>query len=124
MRVLIADESKFLVRRLLIQLTKIDGLEVVGHVGSVADAARAIRDLKPDVVILEIAMPDGSGIDVLDGLKSEGVNPVIIVLTSFSYPPYRKRCQKLGVRFFFDKSTEFDKVAEALGDLKQSTPYS
>jgi DNA-binding NarL/FixJ family response regulator len=119
-KVLIADNSKFIVRQLLMQLTKVDGLEVIGQVGSAADAARAIRDLKPDVVILEIALPDGGWIGVLEGLKSEPVKPVILVLTSFSYPPYRKKCLQLGVRFFFDKSTEFDKVAEALRDLNQS----
>ena len=69
MRVLIVDDSEVLVQRLRTGLAEITGIEVVGHANNVADAAREIRKAKPDVVILDIRMPGGSGIDVLEGLK-------------------------------------------------------
>jgi two-component system response regulator DevR len=117
MTVLIADDSDALVRRLVGLLADVDGLEVIGRAGTVPEASRAIRTLKPDVVILDVQMPGGSGIDVLEGLKLDCATPVVIVLTNHSGPQYRKRCLKSGARFFMDKSTEFERVGTVLNGL-------
>src|ERR1700719_2288827 len=108
MTVLIADDSDALVRRLVGLLADVDGLEVIGRAGTVPEVSRAIRTLKPDVVILDLQMPGGSGIDVLEGLRQDGatpvvpVVPVVIVLTNHAGPQYRKKCLKSGARFFMD----------------------
>ena len=117
MRVLIADDSDFLVKRLAATLGQISGIEVAGRAGTVAEASEAVRNLKPDVVILDIGMPGGSGIDVLEGMKKDRLNAVVIVLTNYGLPEYRKRCMESGARFFFDKSTEFERVSEVLRRL-------
>jgi two-component system response regulator DevR len=120
MTVLIADDSDALVRRLVGLLADVDGLEVIGRAGTVPEVARAIRTLKPDVVILDLQMPGGSGIDVLEGLQQDGatpVVPVVIVLTNHAGPQYRKKCLKSGARFFMDKSTEFERVGAVLSSL-------
>jgi len=117
MRVLIADDSEVLVQRLVVELTKVSGIEIVGQAGTVGETLEGIRTLKPEVVVLDIAMPGGSGIDVLQSLKRDRARPVVIVLTNYGYPQYRKKCFELGARFFFDKSTEFEKVGEVLGSL-------
>jgi len=117
MRVLIADDSEALVQRLVAALAELSGIEIVGQAGSVEDASQAVRDLKPDVLILDIRMPGGSGIDVLEGIKRDRVAPIVIVLTNYGYPQYRKKCLQSGARFFLDKSSEFDKVSEVLRGL-------
>jgi len=117
MTVLIADDSEALVQRLVAALAELSGIEIVGQVGTVADTSQAVRDLKPDVLILDIRMPGGSGIDVLEGIKKDQVIPIVIVLTNHGYPQYRKKCLQSGARFFLDKSSEFDKVSEVLRSL-------
>lgn len=121
MRVLIVDDSEVLVQRLMSLLAEISGVEIVGRAGNVADATREIRQGKPDVVILDIRMPDGSGIDVLESLQKDRWQPIVIMLSNYSEPPYRRKCLKRGARFFFDKSAEFHKVAEALRGLMDAT---
>ncbi len=124
MRVLIADDSEALVQRLVTNLAKLDGIEIVGHAETVAEAAEGVRNLRPDVVILDIRMPGGSGIDVLDGMKRDRVTPTVIVLTNYDYPQYRKKCLQSGASFFFDKSAEFEKVAQVLrGLISDSSKY-
>ncbi len=124
MRVLIADDSEALVQRLVTTLAKLDGIEIVGHAETVAEAAEGVRNLRPDVVILDIRMPGGSGIDVLDGMKRDRVTPTVIVLTNYDYPQYRKKCLQSGASFFFDKSAEFEKVAQVLrGLISDSSKY-
>jgi len=117
MRVLIADDSELLVRRLVRELTAVSGIEIVGQAGTVAEAARAVRVLSPDVMILDIAMPGGSGIDVLEGMKGDRQAPVVVVLTNYGYTQYRKKCFELGARFFLDKSTEFERIGGVLQSL-------
>ena len=121
MRVLIVDDSEALVQRLTSRLTGVAGIEIVGHAGNALDATQKIRTAKPDVVVLDIHMPGGSGIDVLNGLKKAQFKPVVIILTNCSDKHYRKRCLANGARFFFDKSAEFDKVGEVLQTLMNTT---
>jgi DNA-binding NarL/FixJ family response regulator len=66
------------------------------------------------VVILDIQMPDASGIAVLAHIKKESPRTIVIMLTNFPLPPFRKCCPKAGADYFFDKSTEFEKVIEVL----------
>jgi DNA-binding NarL/FixJ family response regulator len=94
---------------------KDQGIEVIGQTGDVSEAVRDIPQLNPDVVILDISMSGGSGIDVLERIrKVNKSSPVIIMLTNYPFPQYRKRCMELGADYFFDKSKEFQKIAEVL----------
>ena len=120
MKVLIVDDSDLLVERLTSHLSEVTGIEVVGHAGNAPDASLGIRKMKPDVVILDIRMPGGSGIDVLEGMKNEATKPVVIMLSNYSGRQYRQKCLQSGARFFFDKSAEFHKVAEAVQSLRDA----
>ena len=77
----------------------------------------SVDALGPEVVVLDIRMPGGSGIDVPKHVKRQRPAPVVIMLTNYPFPPYRSRCLAAGADFFFDKSTELDQVAGALGEL-------
>ena len=122
MRVLIADDSEVFVQRLVQALGEISGVEIVGRARTGAEALQALRDLDPEVVILDIRMPDGTGIDVLEGMRKEKLATITIVLTNFAFPQYRRKCLQLGARFFFDKSAEFAGVREALSGLIHKPP--
>ena len=117
MKVLIADDSEVFVQRLVRALAEIDGVEIVGRARTGVEALQALRDLHPDVVILDIRMPEGTGIDVLEGMRREKLTPTTIVLTNFAFPQYRRKCLQLGARYFFDKSAEFAEAREALSQL-------
>lgn len=119
MKVLIADDSEVFVQRLLLALGEISGIEIVAHARTGAEALQALHELRPEVVILDIRMPKGSGIDVLKGMEREKLTPITIVLTNFAFSQYRKKCLQLGARFFFDKSADFNQVSEVLRGLVQ-----
>lgn len=107
--------------RLARMLSELPGaVELIGQASDAREAAEAIRRLRPDVVILDIRMPRGSGIDVLREIKREMPSPVVLMLTNHPYPQYRETCRKMGADFFFDKSTEFEKIPEVLQRLLQN----
>ena len=114
MKVFIADDSAELRERIVDMISEEESIEMVGQAENVPEAVTAIRKLKPDVVILDIRMPGGCGIDVLNTIEKDGCTPIIIMLTNYPYPQYRKKCFDAGADFFFDKSSEFEKVIDVL----------
>ena len=67
-------------------------------------ALESVRELVPDVVILDIRMPGDSGIEVLEKMKKNVDPPVVIMFTNYPFPQYREKCRQAGAEFFFDKS--------------------
>lgn len=122
MRVLIADDSPAVRQRVASLLDTAEAVEIVGQCGDVPGTLNAIQGLRPDVVILDLRMPGGSGLDVLEALRYGGWTPTphVIVLTNFPFPQYRQRCLEVGASFFFDKATEFDQLPQALEQLARS----
>jgi len=116
MRVFIADDSSEVRERIRMLLSELEKIEMIGEAENVQEAIESIRHLGPDVVILDIRMPGGSGIDVLKEIVKEDRVPIIIMLTNYPYPQYKKKCMDAGADFFFDKSREFEKVVEVLSD--------
>ena len=118
MRVFIVDDSDLIRRRLGAVLSEMKGIELVGEARDSLEATKLALNLKPDAVILDIRMPAGSGINVLENIKRATPAPQVIMLTNYPYPQYRKKAEDTGAEFFFDKATEFDKVAEAVEELR------
>jgi len=58
-----------------------------------------------------------TGMYVLDRIRREPNPPIVIMLTNYSYEQYRKRLLDAGAAFFFDKSTEFERIPEVLKHL-------
>jgi DNA-binding NarL/FixJ family response regulator len=120
-RVFIADDSLIVREHLVTMFDELTEVEIVGQAETVAEAISAIEKLQPDVVILDIRMPDGSGIDVLQTIKQDEPAPVVIVLTNYPYPAYRQKCLQAGADSFLDKSTEFDQIPELFERYKQKS---
>jgi len=120
MKILIADDSEIMRERLKVMLSDITELENISLAEDVPEAISSFQKLNPEVVILDIRMPGGTGIDVLREIKKGNQPPLVVVLTNYPYPQYRRKCMDAGADFFFDKSTEFDKVTEVLKQLKQN----
>jgi two-component system, LytTR family, response regulator len=82
MQVLIVDDEP-LSRTLLRQLLRSEAdVEVVGECENGVDAVKAVRELEPDVVFLDVEMPEMDGFQVLDGLQG-GRIPLIVFVTAF-----------------------------------------
>ncbi|HZM85639.1 MAG TPA: response regulator transcription factor [Blastocatellia bacterium] len=118
MKVLIVDDSKVVRDRLVSMLSELEDIEVVGQAVDAFSAIDAIPSLNPDVVILDIYMSgSATGMYVLDRIRREPNPPIVIMLTNYSYEQYRKRLLDAGAAFFFDKSTEFERIPEVLKHL-------
>ena len=84
LKVLVADDS-ILFRRVLSEiLGAMPGVEVVGTASNGKLALQRIRELRPDVVTLDMEMPEMDGLAVLDALRQSGLNPAVIVVSALT----------------------------------------
>jgi len=117
MKVFIADDAEVVRERLVNLLSEFDEIEIVGQAEDAREAIESISKLKPDVVILDIRMPGGGGINALKAIKKNGLAPIVIILTNYPYSQYRKKCLEEGANYFFDKSSQFEKIIDVLKQL-------
>jgi DNA-binding NarL/FixJ family response regulator len=70
-------------------------------------------------VIVDLQLKGGTGVEVLAHMQRAGLTDTLFaaVLTNHALPAYRERCLQYGVRHFFDKSLEFDRVLDALQEF-------
>lgn len=105
-RVYLVEDSPILTKLLTSLLDAEPGARVIGHADNASDAIAQIVELRPDVLVLDLHLRQGSGIDVIRALRRTGTLPTCIVLTNHSAPSYRKAALDAGAHHFFDKSTE------------------
>ena len=104
MRVLIVDDEPLARQRLRHLLAEIPGTEVVGECGDGTDAARAIGDLAPDVVLLDVQLPDLDGFAVAEALDGEPGAPIVVLVSSRALLDYGHRVDDSTARGFIAKA--------------------
>jgi two-component system chemotaxis response regulator CheY len=112
-RLLIVEDDP-VTQRVLSQRLEAIGCTVVGIVDNAADAVAHFRELRPDLITLDIQMPEVLGVDTMAlfaVIRAEDPNCEIIVITGTAFPAYREKFIKAGVLGFFLKPLNFDKLA-------------
>ena len=117
MKVVIVDDSVEIQERLAERLREIPGVEIAGQATTVAEALSAVRQLRPDVMILDLRLPDGNGLEVLRIMQRERSQTRVIVLTSFPDPQYEQRARAAGAYAFLHKAKDFGRVADLVRSL-------
>jgi DNA-binding NarL/FixJ family response regulator len=112
--VFIVDDSTVVRDRLAQMISGIPGLDLVGQADIAFEAIEGLRRLRPTCAVLDISMPGGSGIHILETIKREQPSLSVIMLTNFAQDQYRQKCLQLGADYFFDKTTQFEKVIDVL----------
>ena len=100
----------------------VDGIEVVGEAGTPGEAIDAIRRTHPNCVLLDNQLIGGTAIDVLRAVHPEAPDIAFIVLTNHATTQHRRACLDAGASFFFDKSTEFGRVRNAIAESRSRRP--
>jgi DNA-binding NarL/FixJ family response regulator len=124
-RCFIVEDSDVILHGLIDTLEQMLPIKVVGTSG---DAKSAVAWLTAhsdqfDVVITDIFLKQGTGLDVLKHLQSMPGPFVKVVLTNYATPEVRKRCTAMGADKVFDKSSELDELIEFCAQIQPgSTP--
>ncbi len=111
-RVIIADDESIIRMDLREMLTNL-GYLVIGEVGDGRSAVNLARELRPDVVIMDIKMPDLDGIDAAKMLTEERIAPVLL-LTAYSQQELIERAKEAGVVGYIVKPFRESDLAPAI----------
>jgi DNA-binding NarL/FixJ family response regulator len=114
MNVFIVEDAPKTRKELANLLTHEKGFALIGEAGSVREALVGIEATLPEAVLLDISLPDGSGVEVLKFIRQHDLKISVVVLTSNPYDALRAKCRSLGAVAVFDKLEGLDQVRRAL----------
>ncbi len=118
-RVLVVDDHE-VVRRGVVDVIDADpGLTVVAEAGSVLDAVRRAAAVRPDVAIVDLKLPDGTGIDVVRTLRTEQPEVRCVVLTSFDDDEAVEAALDAGAAAFVLKTVRGTEIADVVRKVAQ-----
>ena len=119
MNIFIAEDSETMTRALIELIREIPGTEIVGTAQTADAAIKSIAEKKPDVVILDIRLKIGNGIDVLKEIRGRADTAKVIVFTNYPFPQYQRAFFDAGADFFFYKASETGKLIATLTAMMQ-----
>lgn len=113
LRVFLADDSS-LIRDRVAAMLEANALVVAGHAGTPRASIEGILATSPDVVVLDVQLEGGQGLEVLRAIRLAAPHVAFVVFSSNSGPAYRKRYVAEGADAFLDKSTQSDQLVQAV----------
>jgi len=122
-RVLIADDHGIVRKGLRLQVEQIDSFEVVGEAADGRDALRMAEELVPDVVIMDIAMPNLNGIQATAQMVKKNPQIGVIMLSMFSDETYLTRALSAGAKGYLLKDSADADLHNALLAVAQGKPF-
>jgi DNA-binding NarL/FixJ family response regulator len=119
-KVFLVDDS-VPIRQRVAQMLSDQAMSVVGQGGTPQASIDSILTLQPDVVVLDIQLQGGTGLDVLRAVRLQAPHIPFIVLSNNAGPAYRKLYRMEGAAVFLDKSADFDQLAHAIKTASRPT---
>ena len=112
MQIFLVEDSALVRNRLAETLGAIPGASIVGQADRAEAAISGILAARPDLVLLDVNLAEGSGFDVLRAVRGQAPEVDFYMLSNFAAFPYRQLAERLGARGFFDKSREFERMRD------------
>ncbi|MGB9590558.1 MAG: response regulator [candidate division WOR-3 bacterium] len=119
-RILLADDAKFM-RKLLAKILEEGGYEVVGEAETGSEAISLYQKLKPDLVTMDLVMPDMSGIDAIRGIVSSDPKARIVVVSAMGQQSLVSEAMSAGAKDFVVKPFHPSVVLEVIGRVLKET---
>ena len=118
LRIFIADDSSLIQGRVA-SLLGAHAMTIVGLAQTPQDSIEGILGVYPDVVVLDVQLEGGSGLQVLQAVRHVAPDIAFVIFSNSSGPGYRKRYLGAGAEDFLDKTHQFDQLAQAVFNVAQ-----
>jgi two-component system response regulator NreC len=122
-RVLVVDDHAVVRSGIKLLLDRHDDIEVVGEAGNAQDAVFRVRELAPDVILLDLVMPGESGIEVLPKLLQEASGAKVLVLSMQDEPSYVREAFAAGASGYVLKEAVDEEVVTAVREIAGGGSY-
>ncbi len=113
-RVVLADDQDLMRGGLKVILESEPGMTVVGEARTGAEAVRLVAELEPDVICLDVQMPDVDGLEAARRIAASGSRTAVLILTTFDRDDYLFEALRAGASGFLLKNASPEKLIEAV----------
>ncbi len=122
MNIVIVEDSEMIRDQLLRLVDALPGIHVVATASNEPMAIAQILTWQPEVVLLDLSLSPGNGVNVLEAIRKAGVRSRVLVLTNHASNILRKACEGFGIAGFYDKSHEVYACIDHLNSLAPAFP--
>ena len=112
-KILVVDDSAFMRMLLKEKVSSLGQTEII-EASNGKEAVEIAKEQKPDLVLLDIILPDINGETVLRRLRKAGIESKVIVITALGQKPVRERFEKLGISGYIVKPFDDEKLKELI----------
>lgn len=113
-RVVIADDHPVVRTGLRLMLGMGEDIELVGEAANGAAAVRLANELKPDVVLMDLRMPEMDGLEAIEHIRTEAPQVAVLILTTFNEDDLTVRGLQAGARGYLLKESSLETLLQAL----------
>lgn len=113
-RVMLVDDHEVVRRGIVTAIDASDALSVIGEASSVAEAKRRLPAIRPEVLVVDLQLPDGTGIDVMKAARELDPGQLMLVLTSFDDDAALRESKAAGAAGLMLKSARSQEIVEAI----------
>lgn len=113
-RLLLAEDHETVRQGLKLLLEAQPDMQVVGEVGDGEAAVNRVKELKPDVAVLDISMPNSNGLQAARGIRTSSPGTAIVMLTRYSDAAYVKELMAVGVLGYVLKQSASSELLRAI----------
>ncbi|MGE5192770.1 MAG: response regulator transcription factor [Deltaproteobacteria bacterium] len=122
-RILIVDDHPAVREALALRIGEQPGLEVCGEAADMSAALRLIADTRPDVVVVDLSLRTGNGIDLIKRIKDRNKSVRMLVWSMHSESLYAQRALRAGAMGYINKDQATDKIVEAIQQVLDGKIY-
>ena len=115
--ILIIDDSSLIVERLINILRDLRNVDSIKLAATGAEASVLLEQSQPEIIFLDIHLPDKSGIELLNKIRTESPEIIVIMFTNEGNDFYKTLCFELGANYFIDKSKDFELIPDIISSL-------
>ena len=123
LRILLADDHPLTRSGLAAWLEAEEGVELVGQAADGESAWTLLLETQPDLALLDIEMPNGSGIEIAGRIMKRKLPTNVLMLTAYSAQQYVMASVRAGAKGFILKSAPFDQLRQAIADTSRGIFY-
>ena len=121
--VLLVDDHEGFINAAMRHLRKLDWLEVVGRASNGLEAIERSETLRPDVVLMDLAMPEMGGLQATRLIKTQDAPPFVVIASHFDDAEHREHAMRAGADNFVSKLSYIQEILPILEKFRDDRPH-
>ncbi len=117
LNILVVDDVEMVRNRIVEIISELECVGSITHAGNFEEGLQKLEQVKPDLVLLDLSLPDRNGIELLRHISRKYTGTKVMVISNHANEYYKNLCSSLGALHFIDKSKDYDLIPEYISKI-------